>query len=381
MKPNDTYTYLPRQAMIPDFVSLAKCYQPILGAEASLLYHYLWAFYDQGQERHPFSQILNHLNVGMPVFERSLGLLTAMKLLDMYQEELGYILVLQAPLSITAFLQEDLYRSLLLKKIGEPALLLLESQLPRGEKVGRTFTEAFDMTGQPLYTSGPSVTFDMVAFERLMGRDQLVYQDQAQDRIALHHLAEEQGWTWFEAYQVAKTTAVEGRISTLRMQQFQLQDKTSTSSLSQQEIAVVRECQSKKPLEFLTLLKRQKRATVTASEKKCLLALASLGLLDEVINVIVFYTLSRLDTANLKESFALKVGNDFSYKQIRTAEAAVIVLREPPAKKSKKVSSITSNVPEWSKQEIQTKTTAEGQARLEALRRQMQENEGNGGSR
>ena len=123
---------------------------------------------------------------------------------------------------------------------------------------------------------------------------------------------------------------------------------------------------------------------MTQSERKCLTDLAQIGLLDEVINVLVLYTFNKVDSANLNEKYALKLGNDFSYKGIGNAEAAVLYLRELKAGNNKKASAqnkqvSATNVPDWSKEEVKQEQTREGQAQLAALYRELEEMETQGG--
>lgn len=118
------------------------------------------------------------------------------------------------------------------------------------------------------------------------------------------------------------------------------------------------------------------------AERKCLTDLANIGLLDEVINILVLYTFNKIDSANLNEKYAMKLGNDFSYKGIGSAEAAVLYLRELKTGQAvtKPSQPQKSNVPDWSKEEVQQEQTQEGQAKLAALYRELEEMENKGGS-
>lgn len=387
MRPNQTYSFLEKIAISPDATSLIQCYQPIIGLPAFALYHYLCTTNDRGAGRYRFSSILNHLNIGTQILEQALDLLTAMRLLHLYQEEDHFILVLQAPLSSQEFLKNGLYRALLARKIGESAVEQMQASLPASQlNVSKSFSEVFDVAGQESErVSAANPRFDMEAFKQMMLRHQLRFQDENQDTIGLYHLAEKENWTWLEAYQLAKETAIEQEISIKRMRE-RLESKTAqpvTSDFSAGEQALIRESKRQKPLEFLTLIKQEKKAHVLAAERRCLKELATLGLLDEVINVIVFYTFKQVQSANLNEKYALKLGNDFSYKEIRTAESAIQFLREGKGRRSKPSTaskrSVTTNVPEWSTTEIKQEKTPEEQEKLEALRRQMLHQESKGG--
>ena len=387
MRPNQTYSFLGKVAIVPDAISLVQCYEPIIGLSAFALYHYLCATNDSGTGRYRFSSILNHLNIGMPVLEQSLEVLTAMKLLKLYQADEHLTIVLQAPLSSQEFLNNDLYRALLSKKIGESAVEQMKATLPDAhQNISKNFSDVFDIKGQergnPEFSSP---RFDMDAFRQMMARHQLRFHDENEDTIGLYHLAEQANWTWLEAYQVAKETAVGQEISLKRMNE-RLQSKSerlASAAFSAGEQALIRESKRQKPLEFLTLIKQEKKAHILASERTCLKELATLGLLDEVINVIVFYTFKQVQSANLNEKYAIKIGNDFSYKEIRTAESAIEALRENNRRPKKRATSSqqveVSNVPAWSKTEIKQEKTPEEQEKLEALRRQMLHQESKGG--
>ena len=84
---------------------------------------------------------------------------------------------------------------------------------------------------------------------------------------------------------------------------------------------------------------------------------------DEVVNIIVLYTFNRNQKANLVRNYVLMIANDFSYKQITTAEAAVLLLR--PKQQQVEKQSYKSNVPSWSNPNYTNKTSPEERAELE----------------
>ena len=59
----------------------------------------------------------------------------------------------------------------------------------------------------------------MEMFKRMMGRDGLRFADEGEATLALFAIAEEQQWTWYETYLLAKETAVEQIVSPKRMKQ------------------------------------------------------------------------------------------------------------------------------------------------------------------
>lgn len=387
MKPNDTYGYVEKNAISPDWMSLIKCYQPIITMPGLVLYQYLWAHYDNGCGKYRFSQILNQLDFGrqaMQSLEEALDILTSMNLLDLYADESGYQLLLKEPLTSSAFLQNPLYRALLTQKIGEASVALLKTEKPQKNSISKSFSDVFDATGNIVVQPNQTAEgFNLAAFQTMMVTDQLRYQNEQEDVLALHYLAEKSGLSWLELYQVAKKTAHEKMIQPKRMQQELQKEPQVSGQLTVQEQAIVRESQSKTAMEFLVFLKETRKATVTSSERALIKRLVELGLLDEVINVLVLYTFNKVDSANLNEKYAIKLANDFSYKGVRSAEEAILYLRDNQVGKksqSKQVpSSSASNVPDWSRQEVNTEQTAEGQAQLADLYRQFEEMENKGG--
>lgn len=382
MHANSLFYYRENNQLSPDWASLMACYQPILGQEATSLYQYLVAFFDQGKQAHPFYELMGHLELTFTDLELALDRLTALSLLDIYRVEETYLLSLAAPLSREQFLENPLYHNLLLAQLGEVAVNQLRlGTIPQGaERVSKTFSQVFDDKGRVATLPLPPKGFHLSHFKERMGKDELRFSNEQEDVIGLYRLAEIQGGTWFELYQVAKQTAVEGVISLKRMQQALTAQEAARPNLSRQEEGALKEYKRHKPLEFLTIIKQTKQAVVTQSERLCLQKLAALGLLDEVINVLIAYSLSKTDSASLNENYVLKVANDLSYKGIKTAEQAIAFLRSPRTKAPKPAASQKDNVPEWSKEEVKIEQTAEGQAQLANIYRQFEEMENKGGS-
>ncbi|HEL2057693.1 TPA: replication initiation/membrane attachment protein [Streptococcus suis] len=384
MKPNDQFSLLKRQAFLADYSSLSLLYQPIMGADAFLVYHFLLASYEQGLSNQPFSRILNHLDLGMNRLEQALDVLTALDLLDVYNKQEVFLLELKAPLAEVAFMSKPLLKQLLRKKIGDFAMATgQQSPDSSWQKVSKKFSDVFSEIGQVKEFVPARKGFDWDAFRNLMRRDKLAFQDEAEDVIALTHLADSLGLSWLELYQLAKETAVQHQISLGRLQS-RLQQGGESGQLSRQEEAILAEAKSKSSLEFLRLLKASRKAGLLDAERSCLASLAKEGHLDEVINVAVLYTFNKIDSANLNTKYLVKLVNEFSYKGIHSAKAAILFLRENrqatrTRTQARTKTSSTSNVPEWSKQEVKTEQTIEGQAQLADLYRQFEEMENKGG--
>lgn len=135
-------------------------------------------------------------------------------------------------------------------------------------------------------------------------------------------------------------------------------------SLTEKEAVVVAEAKSKQSIVFLQGLKNAMNGgSVTSFERRILEELTAMGLPDEVVNIIVLYTFNRNQKANLVRNYVLMIANDFSYKQVMTAEAAVLLLR--PKQQQVDKQSYKSNVPSWGKSNYRNTPNPEKRAELE----------------
>ena len=141
-------------------------------------------------------------------------------------------------------------------------------------------------------------------------------------------------------------------------------------SLTEKEAVVVAEAKSKQSIVFLQGLKNAMNGgSVTSFERRILEELTAMGLPDEVVNIIVLYTFNRNQKANLVRNYVLMIANDFSYKQVTTAEAAVLLLR--PKQQQVEKQSYKSNVPSWSNPTYTNKTSPEERAELEKKKQRL----------
>ena len=388
MKPNDRFSFLKNNRVSQDPTSLVQCYLPIIGQDALSLYLYTLAFWDNGQKEHLFAAILNHLNFGMDRLLKAFKILSAFNLVTLYQKGDGYELAIHPTLSSSDFLRHTVYRTLLEKKIGEPAVSDLRQESAEGEALTVPLSQAFpeieDManTDETLEKANFTNDFDLEHFRQLMARDGLRFQDEQTDVLELFKIADEKKWTWFETYQLAKATAVSQVISVKRMREKSAQ-KSVSSDFSPQEATIIREAKSKTALQFLAGIKQTRNAGIIQAERDLLKQMADLGLLDEVINIVILLTFNKVDSANLNEKYAMKVANDYSYNKIRSAEEAVLRIREKSQKgqeqKSAKTSQTKSNVPKWSNPEYKNETSEETRLELERKKKEMLDRLGKGG--
>ncbi|WP_293960040.1 DNA helicase, partial [Streptococcus sp.] len=295
MKPIDRFSYLKNNRVSQDTSSLVQCYLPIIGQEALSLYLYTISFWDNGRKEYLFSSILNHLNFGMDRLLKSLKILSAFNLLTLYQKGDTYQIVIHAPLSSQDFLEHPVYRRLLEKKIGDAAVEDLRVESAEGEEIpvslNQVFPDLAELGSQEDLGLKKKVAndFDLDHFRQLMARDGLRFSDEQSDVLNLFAIAEEKKWTWFETYQLAKSTAVFQVISTKRMRE-KIAQKPISSDFSPKEATIIKEAKSKTALQFLAEIKQTRKGTITQTERELLQQMAGLGLLDEVINIILLLT-------------------------------------------------------------------------------------------
>ena len=380
MKPNDRFSFLKNNRVSQDPTTLVQCYLPIIGQDALSLYLYTLAFWDDGQKEHLFAAILNHLNFGMDRLLKAFKILTAFNLVTLYQKGDGYELAIHPTLSQSDFLHHTVYRTLLEKRIGDTAVSDLRQEAADGEALTVHLSQAFPEIEELASHDETPVKadfkndFDLEHFRQLMARDNLRFQDEQSDVLELFKIADEKKWTWFETYQLAKGTAVSQVISIKRMREKLAQESVS-SDFSPKEATIIREAKSKTALEFLAGIKQTRNAGIIQAERDLLKQMADLGLLDEVINVVILLTFNKVDSANLNEKYAMKVANDYSYNKIRSAEEAVLRIREKNQKgqtqKSAKTAPVKTNVPKWSNPEYKNETSEETRLELERKKKEM----------
>ena len=136
--------------------------------------------------------------------------LIAMGLIDLYEEEVGIAIQLHAPLASEQFFSNAVFKRLLEKKIGEKAVEDLLPARSLGTRRQVSFSQVFGLdAGETTVLPSKKQQFDMEMFKRMMGRDGLHFADEGEATLALFAIAEEQQWTWYETYLLAKETAVD----------------------------------------------------------------------------------------------------------------------------------------------------------------------------
>ena len=208
-----------------------------------------------------------------------------------------------------------------------------------------------------------------------MQADGLVFKDEKTDVPEIYKLSETHGMNWYDTYLLAKKTAVNHQIIVKRMQvqleQAQAQTLGGDSALTETEKKILKAVRSEKPIDYLQSAKGPS-GTVTNSEKQILTDLAQRGFMDEVINLMVAYSLGRTRSTNVNREYISKLANDFAFKNIVTAEQGLLALRSGYDKKSQQAkadSKKKTNVPSWSNPDYDNQTSQADQAKLDEIRR------------
>lgn len=369
MRPGSSFSYVKNNRIWADHGTLIRLYAPILGGTATQVYQYFLAFWDDGATSYLFAHILNHLNFGMESLSKALEVLQALDLLELYEQDGVYQILLHAPLSAEEFLVHPIYRRLLEQKIGDGAVADMDVARPQGAAQAKKLESVFDLGLEVPEIKPQTESFDAQTFKDLMEKDGLRFAQEKEDLLFLAALSEQKNWTSYEVYLLAKETAVGSLISSQRMRHKVLQ-RPIKAEFSKQERVVIREAKAKTPLEFLAAIKKRRQGVITKKEREILQHLAQMGLLDEVINVILLLNFNRNEAANLIENYVQATASDFVAQKIYSAEAGVLRIRER-AKNHKAKVEARSNVPSWSKPDYKNETSKEQQTQLEEEKRRL----------
>ena len=280
---------------------------------------------------------------------------------------------------LNSFLKTCRYSSLLEQKISEPAVDALKPAGLQGlQDLSKRFSDVFTderLAQKSVSEIKPKNSFDLSSFRNRMQADGLVFTDEKTDVPEIYKLSETHGMNWYDTYLLAKKTAVNHQIIVKRMQvqleQAQAQTLGGDSALTETEKKILKAVRSEKPIDYLQSAKGPS-GTVTNSEKQILTDLAQRGFMDEVINLMVAYSLGRTRSTNVNREYISKLANDFAFKNIVTAEQGLLALRSGYDKKSQQAkadSKKKTNVPSWSNPDYDNQTSQADQAKLDEIRR------------
>lgn len=380
MRASDRFCFVKNNEFVADSVALTACYGPLLGKDALALYNYLLVMADQGEEVHHFYGLLTHLGLKPAELDPALAKLMALDLLEIYQEEEVYRFLLKPAKSKAAFLSDPIYRYLLEGFIGQEVVEKMLPTRPSGKRLSASLSQVFqlDQTSISKLPQGGMVkeskTFVLDHFKERMAKEGLTFQNEKEDVLALYAISEEQKWTWYETFILAKETAVGSQISIKRMRE-KLSQERPQGDFSPKELALIEQAKNHKSLAFFKSIKGLRKAQILPEEDKAIGEMARLGLLDEVINIIIVYSM-RQNQANLNSRYVLKIANDFSNQGIQSAEAAVLKIRsiresDQGKSQAKNQAPKKTNVPEWFEQDYKDETSPEEAAKMQERIRQL----------
>ena len=166
-------------------------------------------------------------------------------------------LKLQPALNRETFLANAIYRRLLEQRIGDVAVAELDVVLPDGARdVSKKFSDIFSVDETPKVPKIVSKNhFDLDSFERLMLRDGLQFKDEKADVVKIYSLADKYNMNWFDTYQLAKSTAINGKISpqrmTVQLEQKKMANNQTKEQFDAKEQVIIREAKQASAKEFL----------------------------------------------------------------------------------------------------------------------------------
>lgn len=179
----------------------------------------------------------------------------------------------------------------------------------------------------------------------------------------------------------------------------------SKKGFTPSEISVIKHAKQTAPANYLRSIKYQKNGFVTSNETWLLKELVEQSPLSrEVINILLHYILVIQKAVVLDKNYATKIANDWAQSDIKTAEDAVVKLRDifSQSKNNSTNNQMTKhrkqyksrygrpvkkeNLPDWAKEENKKENTKENQllstqdedalkVRLEKIRRQRESKE------
>lgn len=131
----------------------------------------------------------------------------------------------------------------------------LDMKIPKNARdISKKFTDVFSDLGQPKQEVNRSKNvFDLESFKRLMMRDGLRFNNEKDDVLGIYSVSELYHLNWYDTYQLAKQTAINGMIAPQRMkvQQNEGQHIKDNQSFTNNEKVILRESKNDSALVFL----------------------------------------------------------------------------------------------------------------------------------
>ena len=385
MRPIDKFIVKNNEKISFDAGVFVMYYQPIIGLEGFALYQLLRVF---PQQNGRLSDLLNQLDYGMNALELSIEKLSALKLMDIYDDHGRLTFVLHSHLTPEQFLLDPLYKQLLIDKIGQTSVDKLDqSNTFSGKNISKRFSDIYrvnDIQTPVEPSSQVTGSLDLSAFQAAMQQQGIQFSDETKDTLALYALSEKFGLDWYQLFKIAETTQnadqslntanMSRRLITLNQKQPRLLD------FSKAEQALIRTAKSERPDSLLAQIKKRRfDGHPTQKEKQLLARLSRDGVADDIQNMLIIYFLEIRGYSNISD-YIEEQANRWKKDQVTTAELAVKWLstyQNKQADKAKKktqsqakVAPVGSKTPDWYDPAYKNETDAKQQAELERIKQE-----------
>ena len=307
MRPIDKFIVENNEKISFDAGVFVMYYQPILGLEGFALYQLLRVF---PQQNGRLSDLLNQLDYGMNALELSIEKLSALKLMDIYDDHGRVTFVLHSHLTPEQFLLDPLYKQLLIDKIGQTSVDKLDqSNTFSGKNISKRFSDIYrvnDIQTPVEPSSQVTGSLDLSAFQAAMQQQGIQFSDETKDTLALYALSEKFGLDWYQLFKIAETTQnadqslntanMSRRLITLNQKQPRLLD------FSKAEQALIRTAKSERPDSLLAQIKKRRfDGHPTQKEKQLLARLSRDGVADDIQNMLIIYFLEIRGYSNISD--------------------------------------------------------------------------------
>lgn len=385
MRPIDKFTVKNADKTSFDAGVFVMFYQPIIGRDGFALYQLLRAFPNQ---KGRLSDLLNHLDYGLNDLINGFDQLSALHLLDIYEDHGELTLDLQSHLTPETFLADGLYKQLLVAKIGQPALekLVRETEFS-GQKISKKFSEVYRVAEIPetsVIASPTDTILDLAAFKTAMQDQGVQFANETKDTLALYALADKFDLDWYQLFKIAETTKnADQTLNTANISRHlitQNQKQPRLLDFSKAEQALIRTAKSEKPEALLAQIKKRRfDGHPTQKEKQLLVRLSRDGVAPEIQNMLIIYFLEIRGYSNVSD-YIEEQANRWKKDQVTSAELAVKWLATYQRKQTEKVQQKTksqqkaapvgSKTPDWYDPDYKNETSTDQQAELEKIRRQ-----------
>lgn len=387
-----------------DLKSIAMLYQPIMGVQASGLYHALMSYAEeehQGQKQWLHSDILMITAMDIPQFYQARLKLEGIGLLKTFVQERvdsrQFFYQLIPPVAPEKFFQDDIFSSLLMESVGQRLFeRLTKIFLPEKVSVDdfleitKPFTDVYQFQLEKISDQGrlleqdsasmPSIkqdlsilteTFDwdfflslvkdlrldraqltelkptLLLFHEMYGINELEMQkfvsravNFTTSQIEVKKLRQLIYEWYHETRQESAIHEVPQKLE--KQNQIERERALKINGYPDEVIRVILSSESVAPMEFLKSIKDQKNGFVTQDERWAIETLMKQSMLPySVINILIHYILVIQGQATFNQKYANTIANDWAQAYIHTPEAAIDKIQETVEKSLEKKTAAT----------------------------------------